>query len=142
MKTRQSLFPTICMFVLGVTAIAQQPKQPTITTIDAPHAGTIGGYGTEAIAICPGGQIAGFYAGYSNSIHAYVRATDGTITTLDAPGAGWGGGIETPAAPAIISSTPVARKIVRSLCPICGRDSSISPPVRSAFTPTSTKLMP
>ena len=79
----------ICMLMLGVPAIAQQP---TITTIDVPHAGTIGGYGTEAIAICPTGQIAGFYAGYSNSVHAYVRATDGTITTFDGPGAGTGAG--------------------------------------------------
>jgi hypothetical protein len=79
----------ICMLMLGVPAIAQQP---TITTIDAPHAGTIGGYGTEAIAICPTGQIAGFYAGYSNSVHAYVRTTDGTITTFDGPGAGTGAG--------------------------------------------------
>ena len=94
MKTRKSLAwgmlsLAICMLMLGVPAIAQQP---TITTIDAPHAGTISGYGTEAIAICPTGQIAGFYAGYSNSIHAYLRATDGTITTFDAPNAGSGGG--------------------------------------------------
>ena len=94
MKTRKSLAwgmlsLAICMLTLGVPAIAQQP---TITTIDVPHAGTISGYGTEAIAICPTGQIAGLYAGYSNAIHAYVRTTDGTITTLDAPGAGWGGG--------------------------------------------------
>jgi hypothetical protein len=82
----------MCMLTLGVSAIAQQPKQPTITTIDAPHAGTIGGYGTEAIAICPAGQIAGFYADYSNAMHAYVRGTDGKITTFDAPGAGAGGG--------------------------------------------------
>jgi hypothetical protein len=38
------------MLTLGIPVLAQQP---TITTIDAPHAGTIGGYGTEAIAICP-----------------------------------------------------------------------------------------
>ena len=95
MKTRKSflgwgmLAPAMCMLTLGIPAIAQQP---TITTIDVPHAGTISGYGTEAIAICPTGQIAGFYAGYSNAIHAYVRATDGTITTFDAPGAGTGAG--------------------------------------------------
>ncbi len=95
MKTRKSFMAwgmlplAMCRLMLGIPAIAQQP---TITTIDAPHAGTISGYGTEAIAICPAGQIAGLYAGYSNSIHAYVRATDGTITTLDAPGAGAGGG--------------------------------------------------
>jgi probable HAF family extracellular repeat protein len=94
MKTRKilawgMLALAMCMLTLGVPAIAQQP---TITTIDAPHAGTINGYGTEAIAICPTGQIAGFYAGYSNSVHAYVRTTDGTITTFDGPGAGTGAG--------------------------------------------------
>jgi hypothetical protein len=85
------------MLVLGVSAIAQQPKQPTITTIDAPHAGTIGGYGTEAIAICPAGQIAGLYADYGNAIHGYLRTTDGKITTIDAPNAaGAGGAIPLP----------------------------------------------
>ena len=90
MKTQKSfvrftgmLSPAICMLLLGVSAIAQQP---TITTIDAPHAGAVGGYGTEAIAICPAGQIAGLYADYSNIMHAYVRTTDGKITTFDGPG--------------------------------------------------------
>ena len=85
------LAPAICMLMLGVSAIAQQPKQPTITTIDAPHAGTISGYGTEAIAICPAGQITGLYADYSRAMHAYVRTTDGKITTFDAPGTGYAG---------------------------------------------------
>ena len=98
------LSPAMCMLMLGVSAIAQQP---TITTIDAPHAGTISGYGTEAIAICPTGQIAGFYAGYSNSIHAYVRATDGTITTFDAPGAGTGAGAIPLPRGAIRAPTPL-----------------------------------
>ncbi len=96
MKTRNSfvrftgmLSPAICMLVLGVSAMAQQP---TITTIDAPHAGAIKGYGTEAIAICPAGQIAGFYADYSNVMHAYVRTTDGKITTFDAPDVSFMGG--------------------------------------------------
>jgi hypothetical protein len=70
--------------MLGGFAIAQQP---TITTIDAPHAGTISGYGTEAIAICPAGQVAGIYADYGNAMHGYLRTTDGKITTIDAPGA-------------------------------------------------------
>jgi len=74
---------TVCLLALGVPAIAQQPK---ITTIDVPHAGTVSGYGTQAIAICPAGQIVGFYADYTNVVHAYVRATDGKITTFDAAG--------------------------------------------------------
>ena len=94
MKTLESFSPAICMLMLGGFAMAQQP---TITTIDAPHAGTISGYGTEAIAICPAGQIAGFYADYGNAMHAYLRTTDGKITTFDAPGAeGAGGTIPLP----------------------------------------------
>jgi len=83
------LSPALCMLMLGVSAIAQQP---TITTIDAPHAGTINGYGTEAIAICPSGQVTGFYADYGNGMHAYLRTTDGKITVLDIPDAQAAGG--------------------------------------------------
>jgi probable HAF family extracellular repeat protein len=101
MKTRKDFLAwgmlslAMCMLTLSVPALAQQP---TITTIDAPHAGSTSGYGTEAIAICPAGQVAGFYADYSNAVHAYLRTTDGKITTFDAPGAeGAGGAIPLPA---------------------------------------------
>ena len=80
----EMLSPAMCVLTLGVCAIAQQP---TITTIDAPRAGTMSGYGTEAIAICPAGQIVGFYADNSKIMHGYVRTTDGKITTFDVPGA-------------------------------------------------------
>jgi len=62
-------FPAICLLALGVPAIAQQH---TITTIDAPHAGTTSGYGTAAIAICPAGQVTGIYSDPSNIVHAFV----------------------------------------------------------------------
>jgi hypothetical protein len=100
----------LCMLTLGVSAIAQQP---TITTIDAPHAGTISGYGTEAIAICPAGQIVGFYADYGNAMHAYVRTTDGKITTFDVPGAqGQGGAIPFPA----VGTTPGTYAVAADAC--------------------------
>ena len=104
------LSPAMCMLMLGVSAIAQQPA---ITTIDAPHAGTIGGYGTEAIDICPGGQIAGFYADYGNAMHAYVRTTDGKINTFDVPGAqGAGGAIPFPTS----GTTPGTYAIAGDAC--------------------------
>ena len=104
------LSPAMCMLTLGVSAIAQQP---TITTIDAPHAGAISGWGTEAIAICPAGQIAGFYADYANAMHGYLRTTDGKITTIDAPGAqGQGGAIPFPA----VGTTPGTYAVAGDAC--------------------------
>ena len=54
------LSPLLCVLAIGIPAMAQRL---TITTIDAPGAGTAGGYGTEGIAISPTGEIVGFYAG-------------------------------------------------------------------------------
>src|SRR6266513_4499073 len=64
--------------------------QPTITTFDAPGAGTGPGQGTIAFAINPAGTISGRYADASGAIHAILRAPDGTIISFDAPGAGTG----------------------------------------------------
>jgi len=89
MKTRKNFMrcasQAVCLLALGVSAIAQQP---IITTIDAPGAGTTGGYGTEGIAINAAGQIAGLYAGSSNAMRAYVRDTNGRVVMFDGPGAG------------------------------------------------------
>ncbi len=82
-NVRRMFLPVLGMLTLGVSALAQHT---TMTTIDAPGAGTAGGYGTEGIAISPAGEIAGFYAGYSNAMHGYVRGRDGRIVTFDAPG--------------------------------------------------------
>ena len=83
-KVRRLSLPVLCMLTFGVAAFAQRV---TITTIDAPGAGTAGGYGTEGIVINPAGEVAGFYAGYSNAMHGYLRTRDGKIVTFDAPGA-------------------------------------------------------
>jgi hypothetical protein len=64
--------------------------QPTITTFDAPGAGTGPGQGTIAFAINPAGTISGRYADAGGAIHAIVRTPDGAIITFDAPGAGTG----------------------------------------------------
>src|SRR6266567_8827794 len=64
--------------------------QPTITTFDAPGAGTGPGQGTIAFAINPAGTISGRYADAGGAIHAIVRTPDGAIITFAAPGAGTG----------------------------------------------------
>src|ERR1017187_3091461 len=65
----------------------------TITTFDAPHAGTqsvpgffgtalgvLGGQGTYATAINKAGVITGTYIDINNVLHGFLRASDGTIT--------------------------------------------------------------
>ena len=79
---RGMLLPAMCM--LMIPAVAQY--RPTITSIDAPGAGTTSGYGTEVIAINPAGVMAGFYVGSDNVVHAYVRTPNGWFTTFDGPG--------------------------------------------------------
>ena len=65
-------------------------RQPTITTFDAPGAGTGPGQGTITFAINPAGTISGRYADAGGAIHAILRNPDGTIISFDAPGAGTG----------------------------------------------------
>ena len=67
-------------------------KNGTITTFDAPGAGTGPGQGTIPLSINPQGAIAGSYTDASNVNHSFVRAKNGTITTFGAPGAGTGPG--------------------------------------------------
>src|SRR5947207_15941891 len=64
--------------------------QPTITTFDAPGAGTGPCQGTIPFAINPAGTISGRYADAGGAIHAFLRTPDGAFTTFDAPGAGRG----------------------------------------------------
>lgn len=67
-------------------------RDGSITTFDAPGAGT--GYlqGTFGQNINPAGVIAGQSKDANGVWHSFVRATDGTITVFDAPGAGTGAG--------------------------------------------------
>src|SRR5438309_1986847 len=62
----------------------------TLTTFDAPGAGTGAFQGTVAFANNPAGAITGYYLDESNVNHGFVRAHNGTFTTFDAPGAGTG----------------------------------------------------
>src|SRR6266487_4354601 len=79
----------------GVLNFSNTPllgPQPTITTFDAPGAGTGPGQGTITFAINPAGAIAGRYVDTSDAAHGFLRAPNGTITTFDAPNAGTGPG--------------------------------------------------
>jgi hypothetical protein len=64
----------------------------TITTFDAPCAGTDAFQGTFPDSgpniINPAGAIVGYYYDANFVAHGFVRDSDGTITTFDAPGAG------------------------------------------------------
>jgi len=78
--------------LLVCASIAWAEKKPTITTFDAPGAGTGPGQGTVALGLSPSGVIEGYYLDAGNVFHGFVRARHGTINTLDAPGAGTGPG--------------------------------------------------
>jgi len=64
----------------------------TITTFDAPGAGTSYPLGTFAESINTVGAITGFYQDGSSVYHGYLRAPGGTLTSFDAPGAGTASG--------------------------------------------------
>jgi hypothetical protein len=91
--TRRKGALAICL-VLGtlVMGISVSAQGPTITTFDAPGAGTGPGQGTMGIAINPAGVIAGAYTDANGVNHGFLRAPEGTFATFDAPGAGTGPG--------------------------------------------------
>ena len=85
----RTLCLVLCALALSVFARA---KEPTITTFDAPGAGTGAGQGTTGEAINAAGAIAGIYIDASNVYHGFLRARNGAITTFDAAGAATGAG--------------------------------------------------
>ena len=62
----------------------------TITTFDAPGAGTGPFQGTDASGINPVGTVTSFFIDTSDVFHGYVRAKDGTFKLFDVTGAGTG----------------------------------------------------
>lgn len=61
----------------------------TISTFEAPNAGTGSEQGTVVTGIDAAGDVIGAYTDTNNMIHGFVRkASTGTITAIDAPGAG------------------------------------------------------
>src|SRR6476620_7592992 len=88
-KTKLQLVPAaIILIALAISTTAAQ----TITTFDAPGAGTGPLQGTYATNINPSGTIIGFSRDANNARHGFVRSRDGSFTIFDAPGAGTGPG--------------------------------------------------
>ncbi len=87
LKTALTLCLALCTLGFSASAHAQ-----TITTFEAPGAGTLSGQGTEAITINPLGAVGGFYADSNNLAHAFLCvsgcASSHTFTILEAPDAG------------------------------------------------------
>ena len=77
----------IVLCTLGV-GLSRNAGGTTITTFDAPGAGTAPGQGTIAFGINPAGAIAGFTRDANSARHGFLRAPDGTITVFDDPNAG------------------------------------------------------
>src|SRR5215469_15691421 len=81
---RGVLLSVLCTFGLGLSVNAGT----TITTFDAPGAGTAADQGTIAFAVNLSGAIAGFTRDTNNARHGFLRAPDGTFTIFDDPNAG------------------------------------------------------
>jgi hypothetical protein len=74
----------LCALALGVSASAERDS---ITTFDAPGAGTGAGQGTFPTGgISQLGVIAGYYIDANNVSHSFLRDRKGEITTIDPPG--------------------------------------------------------
>jgi hypothetical protein len=65
----------------------------TLTTFDAPGAGSGFAQGTQSLGINPAGAITGQYIDANCLAHGFVRAPSGAIIKFDAPGAGTAPGV-------------------------------------------------
>jgi hypothetical protein len=91
-KTPTKIFESmaLCLFLslgLGVSVNAGQ-KKTSITTFDAPLAGTAAGQGTFPSGVNDSGAITGFVRDANVARHGFLRAPDGTFSSFDDPNAG------------------------------------------------------
>src|ERR1700747_1211164 len=91
-KTRLALQLVPAATMLVALAICIPLSAQTITTFDAPGAGTGVGQGTRAYSINPAGTIIGYSRDENNVPHGFIRSNNGRFTSFDAPGAGTGAG--------------------------------------------------
>src|SRR6266487_4074511 len=89
-KRKLQLVPAATILV--ALAISIPLSAQTITTFDAPGAGTGPGQGTYALNINPSGTMIGFSRDANDVRHGFVRSQDGSFTIFDAPGAGTAAG--------------------------------------------------
>jgi hypothetical protein len=87
-KSKLLLMPAV--IILVALAIPTKLSGQTITTFDAPGAGTDALQGTYAVNVSPSGTITGFSRDTNNARHGFIRSTDGSFTIFDAPNAGTG----------------------------------------------------
>ena len=85
---KRKLQPVPAAITLIVLAISSSICAQSITTIDAPGAGTGLFQGTYALGVNASGTIMGFIRDAGNIRHGFVRAPDGSFSIFDAPGAG------------------------------------------------------
>jgi hypothetical protein len=76
--------------ILVALAISTPTFAQSITTFDAPAAGTGPFKGTSALNINSSGTIVGFTRDSNGARHAFIRSREGSFTVFDAPGAGTG----------------------------------------------------
>ena len=89
-KRKLQFVPAVTILVALVIAIPLSAQ--TITTFDAPGAGTGAFQGTYATNIGPSGRIIGFSRDANDVRHGFIRSQDGSFTIFDAPGAGTAAG--------------------------------------------------
>src|SRR6266536_814144 len=90
-KTRLALQLVPAATILIALAMSIAVSAQTITTFDAPGAGTGPGQGTfpsfSPLLINPNGAITGYYTDSAFVTHGFLRYENGAFTTFDAPGA-------------------------------------------------------
>src|SRR5205809_2659613 len=91
-KTRLALPLVPAATILIALALSSPISAQTITTFDAPGAGTGTFQGTYAFNIDPSGTIIGYTRDANNVRHGFIRSNDGSFTIFDAPGAGTAAG--------------------------------------------------
>jgi len=91
-KSRLALHLVPAATILVALAISIPISAQTITTFDAPGAGTGAGQGTRAFSIDPSGTIIGYIRDANEVRHGFIRSKDGSFTIFDAPGAGTAAG--------------------------------------------------
>src|SRR5215471_11133919 len=89
-KRKLQLVPAAIILVALAMSIPLSAQ--TITTFDAPGAGTGPNQGTYAFNINPSGTIIGFSRDANDVRHGFIRSQDGSFTIFDAPGAGTAAG--------------------------------------------------
>jgi hypothetical protein len=89
---KRKLYLVPAATILVAMAVSIQAAAQTITTFDAPGAGTGFLQGTYAFAIAPSGTIIGNSRDVNNVRHGFVRSKEGSFTIFDPPGAGTAAG--------------------------------------------------